>query len=301
VDDVAMGLPYWGSDQFTGYVAVLRGSEDLDGAVILPDDVGISGSHRVTAILGQAGLQSAFSSPIVGLGSFYPDTGNSLVVSGWQGDPSRVYAIAGSIGNSNGLLQASAANHTVQSSQGAFGQTLAFLGVVGGNTGVGVGQPKYAGLGNAQGRVNLYWGNSSGGPFATSVTVDNANSISGDLFGTVIVASAISGGTVQGSFLGAANPDVALAGSKEQGAAPTLYFLEGQTVQSLMGQTVDIAAVADASLDLSEVTGLSSWQGTSPGATPIADVNGDGFMDLAIGEHDPLFSTTFNGRVAIIW
>jgi hypothetical protein len=131
--------------------------------------------------------------------------------------------------------------------------------------------------------------------------VDNANSIAGDLFGTVIVASAISGSTVQGSFLGAAGPDVALAGSRQQGQAPVLYFLEGQTVQDLLGQTVDIAAVADASLDLSDITGLSGWQGTSPGATPILDVNGDGFMDLAIGEHDPLFATTFNGRVAIIW
>jgi hypothetical protein len=301
LDDVAVGLPYWGPDWFTGYVAVLRGSTDLSGAVILPDDVGTSGSHRVTAILGENALQSGFSGPVIGLGPFYADSGNSLLVSGWQGDPSRVYAIAGSIGNSSGVLQASAANHTAQSSQGAFGQTLALLGVVGGNTGVGVGQPKYSGVGGAQGRVHLYWGSSNTGPFSTAVTVDNANSIAGDLFGTVIVASAISGSTVQGSFLGAAGPDVALAGSRQQGQAPVLYFLEGQTVQDLLGQTVDIAAVADASLDLSDITGLSGWQGTSPGATPILDVNGDGFMDLAIGEHDPLFATTFNGRVAIIW
>lgn len=306
VDDVAMGLPYWGPDAFTGYAAVLRGSEDLSGAMILPDDVGISDAHRLTAIVGENGLQSAFSTPIVGLGQFYADSGNSLVVSGWQGDPRRVYAIAGSIGNSNGVLQASAANHTVQNSQGAFGQTLALLGVVAGNTGIGVGQPKYSGVAGAQGRVNLYWGDANTGPFASAVTVDNANTIGGDLFGTVIIGSAIPGGTtagapLQGSFLGPGNPDVALAGSREQGQAPVVYFLEGQTVQALLGQTVDIGAVADAALDLSDITGLSSWKGTSPGATPVSDVNGDGFMDLAIGEHDPLFSTTFNGRVVVIW
>jgi hypothetical protein len=306
VDDVAMGLPYWGPDAFTGYVAVLRGSDDLSGALSLPDDVGISGSHRLTAILGENGLQSGFSTPLVGIGQFYPDSGNSLVVAGWQGDPSRVYAIAGSIGNSNGVLQASAANHTAQSSEGAFGKTLALLGVVGGNTGIAVGQPKYSGVAGAQGRVNLYWGNANTGPFANVVTLDNANTIGGDLFGTVIIGSAISGGTdagstIQGSFLGPANPDVALAGSREQGGAPIVYFLEGQTVQSLLGQTVDIVTVADAALDLSDVTGLSGWKGTSPGATPVADVNGDGFMDLAIGEHDPLFATTFNGRVVVIW
>lgn len=301
LDDVAIGLPYWGPDAFTGYVAVLRGSNDLSGAVILPDDVGTSGSHRVTAILGETALQSGFSGPVIGLGPFYPDSGNSLLVAGWQGDPSRVYALAGSIGNSNGILQASAANHTAQSNPGAFGQTLALLGVVGGNTGVGVGQPKYPGVATAQGRVHLYWGTANTGPFATSVALDNANTVSGDLFGTVIIGSAIPGGTVQGSFLGASSPDVALAGSREQGQAPVLYFLEGQTIQALLGQTVDIGTVADASLDLSALASLAGWQGTSPGATPIADVNGDGFMDLAIGEHDPLFSTTFNGRVAIIW
>jgi hypothetical protein len=300
VDDVAIGLPFWGPDGLTGYVAVLRGRTTLSGTVTLPGAVGTTISKSVTAILGEVGVTSGFSSPMVGLGPFYSTRG-SLVASAWQGSPRRVYAFDGQIGDASGQIAAAGADNTISNDLGEFGRTLALIGRFGGNAALGIGLPKFIAGGGGQGQAQLYFGNAANGPFVNVATIEHAGTLTGDQFATVIVGSAIAGSTLQGSFLGGSSADVVLAGSRQQGLAPTLYFLEGQSAQSLVGQTVDVTDVADAVLDLSLLGSLSGWVGTASPGSAIFDMNGDGAMDLALGEHDASFTTGFNGRVVIIW
>jgi len=285
VDDMAIGAPSYAGGM--GRVSVVFGVGagkpfGTSGVVSLPSDYG----SKAVEIDGPAPTLG-LGAQLVGLGRFYPGGGSTLATSA-PGTTGTVLAF-------HGLVGASAMTTPDQTFPGPLaggrsGIGLAFLGGGGSVPLVGIGSPAY---GAANGRVDLFAGDVTAGPFSgAQATYTNSKATGiGDGFGVMIVGGAFVGGTTT-SFLGDAAPDVVFGSFKEAGAAPHVYFLSGQN--AMTAGTRDIVAAADISYQMP-----ADWEGCSLYSGAIRDADGDGYGDVAIGEWKR--TSGYDGRVLVLW
>ncbi|MBM4392793.1 MAG: FG-GAP repeat protein, partial [Deltaproteobacteria bacterium] len=300
-DDVALSCTY------NGYVRVFHGSAS---GVSTTASTSLSGT--VTARYGHALALD---------GDVHNDGYDDLLV----GSPAqssakgRVYVYRGSssgIGSSSSSLNGS-------ENDSYFGQALAYAGDVNadGYDDVVVGAPYYSDTATYQGRVEVFHGRSSGVSSSASTEIDGAadddlfgysvdggGDVNGDGYDDIIVgqfaASAeawvyhgSTGGVSSTAATTLSEPDtsfgssVAIVGDTDDDGYDDVACgaLNAQTAYVYAGSTSGVGSTA--------VTSLSSSSGNYyGGALAGADVNGDGYADLAVADYSD--STTY-GKVYV--
>lgn len=288
--DFAVGAYFYGvSGARQGYVAVIRGvptGQTFPAVVTIPADVGT----RVIAYVGEAG-NTQFGLAVVSMGSFYGGTKNALIAAApFIG---KVYAFEGGSA-ATGTIQASAAKESYVGTAGLrTGNPLSHLGPLFGG-GLGVGSPGVTSTANGQSR--LFYGNGTtvfGGSSATHSC--SAAAGVGDRFSNAVFGSGFSGSTVGTSWIGGAGIDVAMSSVTEgAGTAPArLYITQGSKLTN--ASSGDIVPQADIIMNLP-----AGWLGTAAGSAAIRDGDGDGYGDIAVGEH-LVTATPYDGRVLVLW
>ncbi|HEY4186783.1 MAG TPA: FG-GAP-like repeat-containing protein [Polyangia bacterium] len=122
------------------------------------------------------------------------------------------------------------------------------------------------------------------------------NGADGDTFGTVALGGGFSGSNVAISYVGDSKPDLVLGGAIEGSHSATLYILDGAKAATLPTPS-NIDALATAKVRLP-----TDWRRSTLYSSPVQDIDGDGYGDIAVGETDNgNFSPAFQGRVLVLW
>jgi len=117
-----------------------------------------------------------------------------------------------------------------------------------------------------------------------------------DTFGTVAFGGGFSGSNVSISYLGDSKPDLVVGGALENSLRPTIYILDGANLPTLTSP-INAPGSAAASVQMP-----ADWRRATGYSSPVKDVNGDGYGDIAIGETDDgNFNVPFPGRVLVLW
>ncbi|MCK6533011.1 MAG: FG-GAP-like repeat-containing protein [Polyangiaceae bacterium] len=281
--DFAVAAYFYGvSGARQGYVAVIRGvptGQTFPATVTLPADVGT----RAIAYVGEAG-NNQFGLAITSMGGFYGGSKSAMVVGAPLGG--KVYSFQGGTGTT-GTIQAGTAKEIYTGSVALrTGNPVTHLGA----SGVGVGSPGLAS--NAGGDARLFFGNGTTVFSASATTFSNSAAPAlGDRFGNAVFGSAFSGSAVAASWIGGAGVDIAMSSVAENGGPARLYLAEA----SKLTASGDIVALADIVVPLP-----SGWVGSSSGSSSIRDCDGDGYGDIAVGEH-LVTATPYDGRVLVLW
>jgi len=287
IDDFAIGAPTYGGT--VGRVSVVYGVKKgaafgtgTPGTISLPDDYG-------TKALEIDGNNSTLGTQTVGLGHYFANGGTSLAVAGPLG--------AGGVSAFHGLGVAGPITAADQAfvgplTGGRAGIGLAFLGGGSSLAAIGIGSPAYNNN-PANGRVDLFGGSTSTGPFSgTHAVYTNSRATTvGDGFGVMVVGGASATG-VTSSLIADSAPDVVLGGLTEGGGATHIYFLSGQN--AITSGTRDVVSAADVTYQMP-----SGWVGCSPYSGTVHDANGDSYGDIAIGEWHR--TAGYTGRVLVLW
>jgi len=285
IDDIAIGAPLYGGT--VGRISVVFGVGQgqpfgTSGVVSLPADYG-------TKAVQVTGLGGGMGQTLANLGHFYAGGGSTLAT-GAPVAAGAAYAFHGLAGATTVTAPDDTFAGPVVSGKAGIG--LASVGGGGALPLVAIGSPGYN-TNPAAGRVDIFGGSSSGGPFsgAHAIYTDSKATAFGDSFGAMTLGGRFWNGTTT-SFLGDSAPDVVLGARKEAGAATRVYFLTGQN--AMTSGSRDIASAADVSYQMP-----SDWEGCSFLSGPILDADADGYGDIAIGEWKP--ASGFNGRVVVLW
>ncbi|MDX2021899.1 MAG: hypothetical protein SF187_16800 [Deltaproteobacteria bacterium] len=289
IDDLAIGNPTYASK---GRVVILRGSKSM------PDTVSVPDAARTILIDGSA-ANGLFGLNLQGLGKFYSGAGASLVVGADRAnsDAGKVYVYKGQAALSGSITSFDA---SIDGSPGSrLGGNLATLGPVNGSTNaIGL-----ASLFAGTGVVQLYFGNETAGPLGgTSKSLTNASAVGTNQFGIVTIGGAFSGSVAAFSLIGNDAPDIVVAPTREGSAPGKLYVLDGSQLGSLAASSdVTTAGIASVVLPLPNgENGTRPWLGNSSFSRLVRDVDGDGYVDLAIGEGS-LPASDRRGRVLVFW
>lgn len=281
--DFAVGAYFYGvSGARQGYVAVIRGvptGQTFPATVTLPADVGT----RAIAYVGEAG-NTQLGLAIASIGTFYGGNKPAMVV----GAPlaGKVYSFQGGAGTTGTIQAASAKEIYAGSAALRTGNPVTHLGAFG----VGVGSPGLTS--SAGGDARLFFGNGTTVFGATSATFSNSAAPAlGDRFGNAVFGSGFSGSGVAVSWIGGTGVDVAMSSVAENGGAARLYLTEA----SKLTASGDIVSMADIVLPLP-----TGWVGSAAGSGAIRDCDGDGYGDIAVGEH-LVTATAYDGRVLVLW
>lgn len=175
---------------------------------------------------------------------------------------------------------------------GANAQIGEFLGTAGGGSGV------LSSNTSGSGSVFAFLGGTAADPLTgTPVTFIDSNAPLS--FGVLAIGGGFSGSNLSLSFIGDSHPDIIMAASRENNMASHIFIVDGSTAASLTSPAdVNLTAKVAVTLpvDWNQPTGYSS---------PIKDINGDTYPDIAIGETgdgSPFTATNaFQGRVLVLW
>jgi len=286
VDDFAIGAGYYNGNQ--GHVSVILGKRGgLPSTIMLPEDFGTN----AIAIYGTVGSYLGWT--VFGIGHFYGSATNTALLADEPISNSNAGSIFAFIGPSGapGSIDITSRSSYIQGAAGAhLGEEGMFaLGNVGPGSqlALGVPTPKLGSTGTAQ----LFSGASATGPFSQAISITSAVSGNAKDFGQLTIGSAYSGRDSAGSFIGDSKPDV-VVGSKV-GASPRIYIIDGSAIVFPSSITAEAAAGVVVNLP-------ASWTDFSNYSSPVADLNHDGYADIAVGQTD-YTTTPSNGAVYVFY
>jgi len=272
IHDFAIGAPKYDSNR--GMVVVIKGSASFPSTLTL----GATFNPAIAfGIKGESSVSNFFGNRLLGLGSFYSGApGTTLVVSATGSARKTVYTFTKP---ATGLALASTYQHRFVGTATSTGNTLANLGTILGAPVLGVGSFSTAN------DTRVFMGSASVGPFGGTTSI-YTSSASADPMNTVI-GSGLPGTGINVSYIGDSGPDTVFVSSKK------LYFMRAAELLATPagGDVVGLAPVV--------VSLPGDWRGASWESTPIPDLNGDGYADVAVGEHRGSFD--FIGRAAVFW
>ena len=284
VDDFAIGNPYYNSQ--SGTVAVILGKTGG-----LPSSITLPSAYGTNAIRIDGTSSSYLGWSTVGLGHFYGSGGSTSLLAGAPGSGSTgaILAFAGITGVPSSIDQSTRNSYVAGTSNyylGSFG--LFALGNLGptGQLAVGIPTPYLA----APGQVQLLSGTAAGGPFAQTVAVTSAVSGAAATFGQLVIGSGYSGRDGVGSFIGDTRSDL-VVGSRA-GGTPQILIIDGSTISFPSSLPAQTAAQVQVNLP-------TTWTDFSNYSSPVADLDKDGYADIAVGQTD-YTGTPTNGGVIVL-
>jgi hypothetical protein len=276
VGDFGLGAQETGGN--AGAVLVVFGAKPFVGGTL---------SSLVTAgkavVLTNAGASGFFGAGLVALGA----SSGTLVVG------------APSAGTDTGAIVTYKWNGTALAPSGApytggaKENVGSILAVLGGGLGVLSGNNFPVGAGT----VFSFLNGTAAAPL--SGTPQRFTSLAGpDTFGTITLGGGFSGSGASISYLGDSKPDLVLGGAFESTHPAIVYIMDGATVASLPSPVYvdNFQATCKIPLPADWVRRVTIYN------SPIKDINGDGYGDIAIGETDDgTFNVPFQGRVMVLW
>ena len=280
--DFAVGAYFYGvSGARQGYVAVIRGvpsGQTFPALVTLPAAVGT----RAIAYVGEAG-NGQFGTTITSVGPFYG--GKPALVVGAP-NHAKVYTFEGGAGATGTILASSPKEAFVGTVALRTGNSIDNLG-----SGVlAVGSPGSASTTN--GHAQLFFGGGASLLFNGNATFTNSvATAAGDRFANAVFGTGFSGSATAVSWIGGPGNDAAMSSVAEAGGTARLYLAQA----SKLAVSGDIVTAAEIILALP-----SGWLGTSSGSGAVRDCDGDGYADIALGEH-LVTPTDYDGRVLVLW
>jgi hypothetical protein len=138
----------------------------------------------------------------------------------------------------------------------------------------------------------LLSGSSLAGPFAQQVTVNSSLSGSAKDFGELVFGSAYSGVDPDASSLIGSNRADVVIGTKT-GGVPRILIVDGTTISFPSSAAAE--TLAQVSVDLP-----TPWTDFANYSSVIADLNRDGYADIAIGQTDYTSKPT-DGSVVVYY
>jgi hypothetical protein len=287
VDDFVLGTPYYGGSD--GHLAIVLGKAGgLSSQITLPSGFGTD----AVEILGSAGSMLGYST--LGIGHFYGNAKNTALVASAIGIGAGTGALLAFQGAENlpkSLDVSTRAAYATGPAGAFFGEEgLFLLGDIGpsGQLAIGVPVPRI----NPPGQVSLLSGSSLAGPFAQQVTVNSSLSGSAKDFGELVFGSAYSGVDPDASSLIGSNRADVVIGTKT-GGVPRILIVDGTTISFPSSAAAE--TLAQVSVDLP-----TPWTDFANYSSVIADLNRDGYADIAIGQTDYTSKPT-DGSVVVYY